>query len=99
MSFGRGKGGPDRTPRVKPVERIELPDKFPRRRLIAVVLLVLLAVTAIFSVWGFGIGLALIVVLIATNETVNGSRSYLYPLIPFDGKALCRLLFRVKKGM
>lgn len=47
MSFGRGKGGPDRTPRVKPVERIELPDKFPRRRLIAVVLLVLLAVTAI----------------------------------------------------
>lgn len=46
MSFGRGKGGPDRTPRVKPVERIELPDRFPRRRLVAVVLLVLLAVTA-----------------------------------------------------
>lgn len=61
--------------------------------------MLLLAVTAIFGVWGFGIGLALIVVLIATNETVNGSRSYLYPLIPFNGKALCRLLFRVKKGM
>ena len=60
--------------------------------------MLLLAVTAIFGVWGFGIGLALIVVLIATNETVNGSRSYLYPLIPFNGKALCRLLFRVKKS-
>ena len=60
--------------------------------------MLLLAVTAIFGMWGFGIGLALIVVLIATNETVNGSRSYLYPLIPFDGRALCRLLFRVKKS-
>ncbi len=57
----------------------------------------LLALTAIFKIWGFAVGLALILVLLATNKTVNGKRSYLYPVIPFDGKALMSLLFRVKK--
>ncbi len=59
--------------------------------------MLLLAVTAIFGVWGFIIGIALIILLIATNATVNRRRSYLYPLIPFNGAALGRLLFRVKK--
>ena len=59
--------------------------------------MLLLAVTAIFKFWGFVAGVAIIVVLLATNKTVNGKRSYLYPLIPFDGKALASLLFRVKK--
>ena len=57
----------------------------------------LLALTAIFGIWGFAVGLALILVLLATNKTANGKRSYLYPLIPFDGKALASLVFRVKK--
>jgi hypothetical protein len=39
----------------------------------------------------------LIVVLLATNKTVNGGRRYLYPLIPFDGRALLTLLIRRKK--
>ena len=38
-----------------------------------------------------------IVVLVATNSTVNGKRNYLYPLIPFNGKALLSLCVRVKK--
>lgn len=59
--------------------------------------MLLLAVTAVFGAWGFGIGIVLILVLIATNQTVNRRRAYLYPLIPFDPKALARLLFRVKK--
>lgn len=59
--------------------------------------MLLLAATALFGILGFGIGLLLILLLIASNSTLNGSRSYLYPLIPFDGRALCRLLFRVKK--
>jgi stage V sporulation protein AF len=59
--------------------------------------MLLLAVTAIFKFWGFVAGVVIIVVLLATNKTVNGKRSYLYPLIPFDGKALASLLFRVKK--
>ena len=37
------------------------------------------------------------IALIATNKTVLTSKSYLYPLIPFNGKKLKSLLFRVKK--
>lgn len=50
-----------------------------------------------FSFIGFFIGLALICVLIASNKTINGKRSYLYPLIPFNGRAMSRLLFRHSK--
>ena len=57
----------------------------------------LLIMTAIFGVWGYAAGTLLIVVLLATNKTVNGGRRYLYPLIPFDAKALLTLLVRRKK--
>lgn len=56
----------------------------------------LLLLTALFNVWGFCIGIILSLALIASNKTVNGKRSYLYPLIPFNAKALKRLFFRVK---
>lgn len=59
--------------------------------------MLLLIVTAVFGVFGFALGSIGIIALIASNETVNRRRSYLYPLIPFNGKALARLLFRVKK--
>ncbi len=56
-----------------------------------------LVLTALLDVWGFILGIIVTLALIASNRTVNGERNYLYPLIPFDGKALCRLLFRLKK--
>lgn len=59
--------------------------------------MLLLLFTALFGVWGFLGGLLLITILLATNKTANGKRSYLYPLIPFNGKALASLIFRVKK--
>ncbi len=59
--------------------------------------MMLLVLTAIFGLWGFIGGSILILVLIATNETVNGKRSYLYPLLPFDYKAFKSLFVRVKK--
>ncbi len=59
--------------------------------------LLLLLLTALFDWVGFLLGLALAVFLIATNKTVNGKRNYLYPLIPFNGQALARLLLRLKK--
>ena len=37
-----------------------------------------------------------VVVLMASTKTLTGS-SYLYPLIPFDGKTLKRLIFRTQK--
>ncbi len=57
----------------------------------------LLILTALFGVWGYGAGTVVIVVLLATNKTVNGKRNYLYPVVPFDGKALLTLVVRRKK--
>ena len=57
----------------------------------------LLILTAFFRIWGFAAGILISLVLVATNQTVNGRRNYLYPLIPFQGKALKSLLVRVKK--
>ena len=59
--------------------------------------IVLLILTALFGLWGFIGGTLLTVILVACNRTVNGKFSYLYPLIPFDGKALKSLFVRVKK--
>ena len=59
--------------------------------------ILLLTLTAFFKLWGFGIGVVIILLLIVTNRTVNGGHSYLYPLIPFSGKALLSLFIRRKK--
>jgi len=59
--------------------------------------MLLLALTGLFRIWGFFAGVVLIFVLLCTNKTVNGGRSYLYPLIPFNGKAFGRLFLRLKK--
>lgn len=59
--------------------------------------ILILILTAVFDVWGFLAGFAIAVFLAATNRTVDGRRRYLYPLIPWNGKALARLVFRLKK--
>ncbi len=59
--------------------------------------MITLLLTALFKVWGFIAGIIIALVLVATNKTVNGKRTYLYPLFPFNGKALARLFFRLKK--
>ena len=56
-----------------------------------------LLLTALFDLAGFIAGITVTLILVATNRTVNGERNYLYPLIPFNGKAMARLLFRLKK--
>ncbi|HHZ06512.1 MAG TPA: spore germination protein [Clostridiales bacterium] len=55
--------------------------------------IMLLILTWLFNVWGFIIGVILILVLLVTNKTVSG-KSYLYPLIPFNGKKLFNKIFR-----
>lgn len=57
----------------------------------------ILILTAIFGFWGFCAGFVIAIILLVTNSTVNGKRNYLYPLIPFDGKALLSLVVRVRK--
>ena len=54
---------------------------------------VLLVVTAMFDVWGFFLGILGILVLLATTKPLVG-KGYLYPLFPFNGKALRRLFIR-----
>ena len=69
----------------------ELGYAFKFMRILLVVLIELL------NLVGFGIGTVIIILLLVSNKTVNGGRSYLYPLIPFDGRALLSLFVRVKK--
>ena len=51
-----------------------------------------------FNLYGLIAGVLITVVLIATVPTLEGSKGYLYPLIPFNARALFRLLFRAKAG-
>lgn len=54
-----------------------------------------LILTAIFGVWGYAAGVAILVLSIVTNRTVS-SQSYIYPLIPFNAKQLAHQLFRTR---
>ncbi len=56
--------------------------------------MMLTVLIALLNWWGFAIGLVIIALLMATAETVTGKR-YLYPLIPFNGKALLRQFIRL----
>ncbi len=49
--------------------------------------------TGIFEVWGFGIGLLLVLISVITTPTF-GKTSYFWPLVPFRWNALKTLLFR-----
>lgn len=57
--------------------------------------IMLLILTVLFNVWGFVAGLIITAVLLLTNKTVSG-KSYLYPLIPFNGKAFIHKVLRLK---
>ena len=53
----------------------------------------LLILIWLWDSWGFAIGVIGVVALIASTRTVVG-KGYLYPLIPFNGKKLMRMLRR-----
>lgn len=59
-------------------------------------MLTLIAI-ALLGGWGLLLGGVVGLLLISTTTTINGKRSYLYPLIPFNLKALTRLVFRRRK--
>lgn len=60
--------------------------------------MLLLLTTALFGLYGYIGGLILVLLFVVSNNTLNSRRGYLYPLIPFDGRALCRLVFRLPKA-
>ncbi len=55
--------------------------------------IVFLILSALFGVWGFVGGIALLLLVVATTRTVLG-QGYLYPVIPFNWVALKRLIVR-----
>lgn len=55
----------------------------------------LLVLTYIFNVWGFIIAFVINLVLLCTNRTLS-NKSYLYPLIPFNGKEFFRKILRIR---
>jgi stage V sporulation protein AF len=57
----------------------------------------MLGLVYVFGAWGLLAGAGLFLLLVLTNVTVLGRYRYAYPLIPFNPKAMMRLLFRVKK--
>ena len=57
---------------------------------------ILLITTQLFGIFGFIGGLIMVFVITITNKTVSG-KSYLYPLIPFNAKALMHKVLRLKK--
>ena len=59
--------------------------------------IVTLILTALFDWIGFALGILLGFVLAATNRTLDGRHCYLYPLIPWNGHDMARLVFRLKK--
>jgi stage V sporulation protein AF len=58
----------------------------------------MLILTYFLGVWGILAGALLFLLLLATNVTLSGRFDYLYPLIPFNLRAMSHLLFRVKKN-
>ena len=59
--------------------------------------ILLLVMIRLFNVVGFWVGIGIVLILLVTNRTVNGKRSYLYPLIPFNAKAFLSLFVRFRK--
>lgn len=57
----------------------------------------MLLLVAFLGWWGVLLGSVLFVFLLATTPTLDGTRSYFYPLIPFDGATLFSLFFRRRK--
>lgn len=55
--------------------------------------MVFLILVAVLDLWGLILGILGLFVMLATTKPLLG-KGYLYPLIPFDGKAMGRLLVR-----
>ena len=59
--------------------------------------MLMLTLVYLIGGWGILLGTAVMLFLIITNTSIKGSRSYLYPLYPFNGRALLSLVIRVRR--
>ena len=58
--------------------------------------MLILLLTWIFGVWGFGLGVAVFIIAVVKNRTVTKG-GYLKPFCPWNGTAMKKLLIRTKK--
>ncbi len=58
--------------------------------------IILLVLTELFGIFGFIGGFVVMIIMLLTNRTISG-KSYLYPLIPFNGKAFLHKVLRLRK--
>lgn len=56
--------------------------------------ILLIIFVQLFGIYGYVGGILFVVTVICKNKTLSG-KSYIYPLIPFHWRALCRNFFRV----
>ena len=56
--------------------------------------IIMLILTGIFGLWGLIAGVLITILALACNRTISGE-SYLYPIIPFNGRELFRRFFRI----
>ena len=59
--------------------------------------IITLILVAFLGAWGLLLGAIIGIALVVTTKTINGKRSYLYPLFPFNPTAMSRLVFRRQK--
>ena len=59
--------------------------------------LITLFLVYLFGAGGFALGMLAFALLVMTNTTIPSSRGYLYPLIPFNGRALINYFWRRPK--
>ena len=57
--------------------------------------LFLLILSGLFNFTGFFVGLIIICIITYTTSSFKHAKRYTWPLIPFDGKALSHILFRM----
>lgn len=56
--------------------------------------LLLLVLTGLFKTYGFIIGAIINLIIIVTTKSFDKEKGYLWPLIPFNSRALFNIIFR-----
>ncbi len=59
--------------------------------------ILLIILSHFFGIYGFSAGVLFNIIILCMNKSV-GNKSYLYPIIPFDKKALFKIFFRQSQG-
>lgn len=59
--------------------------------------MIILGLVYFLGVWGFVLGILIMVFFVATNKTLSAKHHYLYPLVPFNARDFIRLIIRRKK--